>query len=96
MNLDNLAFINNFRKAIKQMKLNKISLNIEEVKNEAKIMASLFHPFIVKYFNYFINENYFHIVSEFCEVKESFFKDSNNVKDIRIKLVINQCFFSIV
>ena len=55
-------------KAIKQINYAKINLDREQVENEAQVMTTLEHRFIVKYFDDFVIDFYFHIVTEYCEV----------------------------
>ena len=45
--------------------MNKISR--EEALNEVQIMSALDHPYIVKYYDYFIENKTLHILMEYCE-----------------------------
>jgi serine/threonine protein kinase len=41
---------------------------ITKITDEAKILARLNHPIIIKYFDSYIHRNSYCIVTEFCEV----------------------------
>ena len=48
-----------------------MNLDLEQLKqaeNEAQVMATLEHRLIVKYFDDFVIDDYFHIVTEYCEI----------------------------
>ena len=53
---------------IKLIKYVRMGLSLHTVKNEAKVMSKLQHPFIVKYFDDFEIDHFFYIVTEFCRV----------------------------
>ena len=46
---------------------NKSKYNIIDIENEAKILKSINSDFVVKYYESFIEQNYFNIVMEYCE-----------------------------
>lgn len=53
---------------LKQISLfNMNKMQIEEVKNESKILASMNSSFIVKYFDSFIESNNLNIIMEYCD-----------------------------
>lgn len=53
---------------IKQINISQLNKNLTTVAlNEVQILSSLENPFIVKYFDSFIDKNYLNIVMEHCE-----------------------------
>jgi NIMA (never in mitosis gene a)-related kinase len=53
---------------LKQISLDNMNIEqIDEVKNESKILASLKSPFITKYFESFIDNNNLNIIMEYCD-----------------------------
>ena len=58
---------NNKIYVIKQISLkNSTKKEIESIKNEAKILSSINSEYVVKYFDSFIENDYFNIVMEYC------------------------------
>lgn len=62
----------NKKKALKRMTLGSLELNETVAPDaEAKLLSKLDHPNILRYFDSFVEDDYFCIVTEYCEV---FFK----------------------
>lgn len=61
--------------AIKTLSKRKLTeKQIEEIKDEIKILQSLDHPNIIRYFETFENEKFLYLVMEYCEGGELFDK----------------------
>ena len=58
--------------AIKTIKKSKVENKLEDMKNEVNILSTIDHPNIVKLYEYFDEEYFFHIVTEFCGGGELF------------------------
>ncbi len=65
--LANLLF--DSRKAMKRIDLDDIDKNKAfQIAEEAIILATLSHPNIIKYYDSFRDEEFFYIITEYCEV----------------------------
>ena len=58
--------------AIKSITKSNLKNKLEELKNEVEILSKIDHPNIVKLYDYFDEEYFFHIVTEFCSGGELF------------------------
>ncbi len=59
------------KKAIKKVDVEGISgTEAFSVAQEALTLAKLNHPFIIKYFDSFLEEDFFYIITELCEVRK--------------------------
>lgn len=47
-------------------------VNVEQFKNEVKLLASVDHPNIIKIYEYFEDNRHFHLVTELCTGGELF------------------------
>ena len=55
-----------FKVAIKAVSKKKIGDDIKQLKEEIKILQTLDHPNIVKYYETYENRDYLYIVMEYC------------------------------
>ena len=54
---------------MKRMDLDNVdSIRAIDIAQEATTLASLSHPHIIKYFESFRDNEYFYIITEFCDV----------------------------
>ena len=58
----------------------KSNTSISAFINEIRILSSLDHPNIVKYFGHYQSDNYLYVVMEYCEGEELFQKLSRKGK----------------
>ena len=58
--------------AIKSMNKSKFKNKLDELKNEVDILSKTDHPNVVKLYEYFDEDYFFHIVTEFCSGGELF------------------------
>ncbi len=75
---------------LKQIPLNNTS-NIQTIKNEATILASLNSEYVVKYYDSFIEDNNLNIIMEYCEYGDL----STYMKEYKEKILANRSNFSI-
>ena len=61
-----------FQVAIKVLNKAKLGNKIEDIKNEVKILHSLDHPNIVKYYETYDDKKYIYLVMEYCPNGELF------------------------
>ena len=61
-----------FQVAIKVLNKAKLGNKIEDIKKEVKILHSLDHPNIVKYYETYDDKKYIYLVMEYCPNGELF------------------------
>jgi len=61
-----------FKVAIKVLNKQKLGRKIEDIKEEVKILTTLDHPNIVKYFETYDDTKYIYLVMEYCPGGELF------------------------
>ena len=61
-----------FQVAIKVLNKAKLGNKIEDIKKEVKILHSLDHPNIVKYYETYDDKKYIYLVMEYCPKGELF------------------------
>jgi len=81
--------------AIKSLHKKHIN-NQSLLEKELEILSSLDHPNIIKFFEYYEDKEYFHIIMEYCSGQELFdkFKDSK-FEESRTRLVIAKIVYAI-
>ena len=70
-----------FKAAIKTINKKRLEGRIDELKDEIKILASLDHPNIVKYYETYESPNYLYLVMEYCQGGALFKKLTENRED---------------
>ena len=57
---------NNKKYAIKTVPKKKYDMDIDKIKNEAKILKTLDHPNIVRFYEGYEDDKFIHLVLEYC------------------------------
>ena len=77
-------------KVIKKDKENE--LDEQEIRNEIDILKKLSHPNIVKIYEFFISENHYYIITEFCKEGELFSYIKNKYTERQLAVLFYQVF----
>ena len=77
-------------KVIKKDKENE--LDEQEIRNEIDILKQLSHPNIVKIYEFFISENHYYIITEFCKEGELFSYIKNKYSERQLAVLFYQVF----
>ena len=77
-------------KVIKKDKENE--LDEQEIRNEIDILKKLSHPNIVKIYEFFISENHYYIITEFCKEGELFSYIKNKYSERQLAVLFYQVF----
>ena len=77
-------------KVIKKDKENE--LDEQEIRNEIDILKQLSHPNIVKIYEFFISENHYYIITEFCKEGELFNYIKNKYSERQLAVLFYQVF----
>ena len=77
-------------KVIKKDKENE--LDEKEIRNEIDILKKLSHPNIVKIYEFFISENHYYIITEFCKEGELFSYIKNKYSERQLAVLFYQVF----
>ena len=77
-------------KVIKKDKENE--LDEQEIRNEIDILKKLSHPNIVKIYEFFISENHYYIITEFCKEGELFNYIKNKYSERQLAVLFYQVF----
>ena len=67
-----------FRVAIKTISKKKVQDQLHTIRDEIKILSTLDHPNIIKYYETYESPNYIYLVMEYCQGGELFEKLTNN------------------
>ena len=77
-------------KVIKKDKENE--LDEQEIRNEINILKQLSHPNIVKIYEFYISENHYYIITEFCKEGELFSYIKNKYSERQLAVLFYQVF----
>ena len=77
-------------KVIKKDKENE--LDEQEIRNEIDILKKLSHPNIVKIYEFFISENHYYIITEYCKDGELFNYIKNKYSERQLAVLFYQVF----
>jgi calcium-dependent protein kinase len=77
-------------KVIKKDKENE--LDEQEIRNEIDILKKLSHPNIVKIYEFYISENHYYIITEFCRDGELFSYIKNKYSERQLAVLFYQVF----
>ena len=77
-------------KVIKKDKENE--LDEQEIRNEIDILKKLSHPNIVKIYEFFISENHYYIITEYCKEGELFSYIKNKYSERQLAVLFYQVF----
>ena len=77
-------------KVIKKDKENE--LDEQEIRNEINILKQLNHPNIVKIYEFYISENHYYIITEFCKEGELFSYIKNKYSERQLAVLFYQVF----
>ena len=77
-------------KVIKKDKENE--LDEQEIRNEIDILKQLSHPNIVKIYEFYISENHYYIITEFCKEGELFSYIKNKYTERQLAVLFYQVF----
>ena len=77
-------------KVIKKDKENE--LDEQEIRNEIDILKKLSHPNIVKIYEFYISENHYYIITEFCKEGELFSYIKNKYTERQLAVLFYQVF----
>ena len=77
-------------KVIKKDKENE--LDEQEIRNEIDILKKLSHPNIVKIYEFYISENHYYIITEFCKEGELFSYIKNKYSERQLAVLFYQVF----
>ena len=77
-------------KVIKKDKENE--LDEQEIRNEIDILKKLSHPNIVKIYEFYISENHYYIITEFCREGELFSYIKNKYSERQLAVLFYQVF----
>ena len=77
-------------KVIKKDKENK--LDEQEIRNEIDILKKLSHPNIVKIYEFYISENHYYIITEYCKEGELFSYIKNRYSERQLAVLFYQVF----
>ena len=67
-----------FKVAIKTISKKKVQDQLHTIRDEIKILSTLDHPNIIKYYETYESPNYIYLVMEYCQGGELFEKLTNN------------------
>ena len=79
--------------AVKQIKINQSRNNYENIIKEINLLKKIDHPNIVKYYNYFEEENKIYIIMEYLEggtLKEFINNNKNKMNEDNARIIIKQ------
>jgi len=77
-------------KVIKKDKENE--LDEQEIRNEINILKQLSHPSIVKIYEFYISENHYYIITEYCKEGELFSYIKNKYSERQLAVLFYQVF----
>ena len=77
-------------KVIKKDKENE--LDEQEIRNEIDILKKLSHPNIVKIYEFYVSENHYYIITEFCKEGELFSYIKNRYSERQLAVLFYQVF----
>ena len=77
-------------KVIKKDKENE--LDEQEIRNEIDILKKLSHPNIVKIYEFYVSENHYYIITEFCKEGELFSYIKNKYSERQLAVLFYQVF----
>ena len=77
-------------KVIKKDKENE--LDEQEIRNEIDILKKLSHPIIVKIYEFYISENHYYIITEYCKEGELFSYIKNKYTERQLAVLFYQVF----
>ena len=77
-------------KVIKKDKENEV--DEQEIRNEIDILKKLSHPNIVKIYEFFISENHYYIITEYCKEGELFSYIKNKYSERQLAVLFYQVF----
>ena len=79
--------------AVKQIKIHHTRLNYDSIINEINVLKHLDHPNIVKYYNYFEEEDKIFIIMEYLDggtLKEYLKNNEKNITEDNARIIIKQ------